>query len=250
MRLSVFVALATFAVALPLSAGGYSAAAPRLPDLGVAPLRHMLIEQTADGRRRLRFTTSIANIGAGPIEIVASRPRLGSREWRTASQRIYRVDGSSHLVRAPGVRLVFVGSPAHGHWHVWGAARYELRRLGGGETVRTHVKRGFCYFDSKPYKLGLPGAPKRLKYPRDACGKKRDVRLAMGISTGWQDDYYWRIPGQEMDITTLPNGRYRLFVKADPRNWFRESNERNNVTWVDLAIDDLQVKVIKSSPRL
>jgi hypothetical protein len=56
----------------------------------------------------------------------------------------------------------------------------------------------------------------------------------MGVSVGWKDDYYWRIPGQEIDITSLPNGKYRLLVEVDPRNYFRETNERNNVTWVDL----------------
>jgi hypothetical protein len=56
----------------------------------------------------------------------------------------------------------------------------------------------------------------------------------MGVSVGWKDDYYWRIPGQEIDITSLPTGKYRLLVEVDPRNYFRETNERNNVTWVDL----------------
>ena len=63
----------------------------------------------------------------------------------------------------------------------------------------------------------LPDAPAKQTYPRDACGKKEELSLAMGISVGWRDDYYWRIPGQELDITTVPNGKYRLFVKADPQ---------------------------------
>lgn len=53
-----------------------------------------------------------------------------------------------------------------------------------------------------------------------------------------------------MDITSLPNGKYRLFVKADPKNWLRESNERNNVTWVDLRIGPQLVKVIGAQSAL
>ena len=236
------------AVALPLPAeAGPSAAAPRLPDLGVAPLQHMLIEITAGGKTRLRFTTSIANIGKGPIEITTTRPRDGA-EWKPAMQRIYRMDGSSYQVEIPKVRFAFAGGDLHGHWHATGAARYELRGIDSGKAVRMRVKRGFCFYDSNAYRLSLRGAPKKVAYPKDDCGKKHDLRIAMGISTGWRDDYYWRIPGQAMDITGLPSGKYRLLAKADPRNWFRESNERNNLTWVDLLIEPQSVKILGRSP--
>jgi hypothetical protein len=243
-----FVAIAGVLV-LPLAAGaGPRTSAPTLPDLGVAPIEHSLLAIGADGTKTLRFTVSIANVGRGPIEIDAARPGLGGR-W-TTSQRIFRADGTSFRVATPGAQLVFVGSKEHGHWHIRGAARYELRPLGSAKPVRLRYKRGFCLFDSTPYKLRLEGAPRRSTYPRDDCGKQRDLRLAMGVSVGWKDDYYWRIPGQSMDVTKLPNGKYRLYVKADPRNWFRESNERNNVTWVDLRIGDQIVDVIGRSPRL
>lgn len=151
---------------------------------------------------------------------------------------------------APGVRMVFVGPPGARPLHIYGAARYELRRLGEPKPVRIHVKRGFCLYDRNPYRGSLSGAPTRSTYARDDCGKKRELSLAMGISVGWRDDYYWRIPGQLMDVTTLPKGKYRLTVKVDPRNWFRESNERNNVTWVELAIGERSVKVLRHSKRV
>ena len=78
--LSLLVAL--IVLALPLRAAGAAGAEPLLPDLGVAPLQHMLIEQTADGKKRLRFTASIANVGKGPIEIVGSLPRTGRGSGR------------------------------------------------------------------------------------------------------------------------------------------------------------------------
>jgi hypothetical protein len=146
--------------------------------------------------------------------------------------------------------MVFVGSTSHGHWHIRGAARYELRDAGGGKLVRLRYKRGFCLFDSSRYRPLLPGAPNKPVFPRDGCGTKRDLRLAMGVSVGWKDDYYWLIAGQEFDVTDLPDGKYRLLAEVDPGKWFRESNERNNTTWVDLEIAGVQVKVLGRSPRI
>ena len=237
---------ALIVAALPYSA--YAGAAPRLPDLGAAPLEQMLIQTTSDGTRRLRFTTSIANVGAGPLEIVASRTRRGA-DWK-AAQRIHRADGSTYAVPMQDVQLVFWASEAHGHWHVRGVARYELRRLNDPPRKRTRVKRGFCFFDSRPYRPELPGAPLKESFPRGGCDPKAALELTMGISLGWRDDYYWRIPGQGMDITTLPVGKYRLLVTVDPANWFQESNERNNVTWVDLRIGAQSVKALAHSPPL
>jgi len=245
MRWGLLLVLGAVVFVTPLSAASTPAG---LPDLAVTPLDTVLVERAADGTRRLRFTVSIANVGKAPIEVVASRPSRGA-DW-AASQRISRADGSSYLVSLPSVRMAFVGLPEHGHWHVRGAARYELRRLGERKALRIHVKRGFCLYDSNPYRRSLPGAPAKRAYPRDACGKKRELSLAMGVSVGWRDDYYWRIPGQAFDVTTLPQGKYRLVVRVDPRNWFRESNERNNQTWVDIHIGETSVKVLRHSKRV
>ena len=231
------------------SATGQSGSRALLPDLGVAPLKAPLIERTYTNQRRLRFTVSIANVGLGPMQIEGTRATTND-PFRT-HQRIKRVDGSSLRVATPRVRLEFAGSERHGHWHIRGAARYELRRLSDGKPARIRTKRGFCLFDSTSHDLSLATAPKKSHYQRGWCGERAQRRLAMGISPGWKDDYYWRIPGQEMDITNLPHGRYRLFVRVDPRNWFRESNERNNTAWVDIEISDsLLVKVLGRSPRL
>ena len=79
-------------------------------------------------------------------------------------------------------------------------------------------------------------------HQRDRCSRKtpatgaRRSALEMGLSPGWQDPYTWLLPDQRLDITGLPDGKYRLVAKADPNNWFRETDERNNVTWVDLAL--------------
>ena len=211
----------------------------------VAPPRQLLITTEFNGRKWLRFTTSIANVGRGPIQVDASRPKAGV-QWKVV-QRIFRSDGSSSVVPLPRVALTYQGTSDHGHWHIRGAARYELWHLGKIMKIRT--KRGFCLYDSSSYRPSLRGAPEDSVYPRAGCGTKQSLRLRTGVSVGWQDDYFWRIVGQRMDLTNLPNGRYRLINRVDPRNRFRESNDRNNTTWVDLEIGDKVVRVVGRSPR-
>jgi len=50
-----------------------STAADRLPDLGMAWLSDLTIDNTTDGRRLLCFTTIIVNIGAGAFELHGKR---------------------------------------------------------------------------------------------------------------------------------------------------------------------------------
>jgi hypothetical protein len=70
--------LVTVAVAAVLALGrppAAGAAADRLPDLGMARLRDLSIDTaTLPGRRLLRFSTVIVNVGAGPFETVGSHP--------------------------------------------------------------------------------------------------------------------------------------------------------------------------------
>jgi hypothetical protein len=237
--------LVSFPVGSAAEESNGAAVSPRLPDLVIAPPRQILIATEFNGRKWLDFTTSIANIGMGPMEIDAARSP-GER-W-SISQRVFRSNGTSYRVpMPPHVRLVYQGSPDHGHWHIHGAARYELWRSSKIAKIRT--KRGFCLYDSSRYPPALPGTPKNPKYPREGCGTQSSMRLRTGVSVGWKDDYFWRITGQRLDVTNLPNGRYRLFNRVDPRNWFKETNERNNVTWVDLDIGNRTVKVVGRSPR-
>jgi hypothetical protein len=231
------------AVALCASAGATSP--DRLPDLGISPIRDVLISTGPPGTKLLHFTTSIANVGTGPMEMVAVRKSRVS-PW-AVWQRITRSDGSQRLVKTAAT-MSFDGDPSHDHWHVRGLATYKLERL--GKVVRRRIKRGFCLFDSSRYRPGLPGAAKTSVHSRLDCGAYGSLRATTGLSVGWQDDYYWRIEGQDIDITGLPLGKYRLVNAVDTRNWFRETNETNNVAWVDLVIGTNTVRVVGRSPRL
>ena len=49
-----------------------------------------------------------------------------------------------------------------------------------------------------------------------------------GLSVGWADWYAAFLPGQDLDVTGLPNGRYCLTSTADPRDGIDEADETNN----------------------
>ena len=73
----------------------------------------------------------------------------------------------------------------------------------------------------------------------------------MGLSIGWEDVCALNIPGQSIDVTELPNGRYRL-VACRRARWFREADTTNNKTWIDIELstrDELRFsKVLATGP--
>jgi hypothetical protein len=210
---------------------GLAEAADRLPDLGMARLGDIKVEKTADGRRLLRFTTVIVNVGSGPFEIRGARASASEPEMATV-QRILDSAGGFREV-ATGARMFFAGD-GHDHWHVRDLESSELVRLDNGVKVGTGAKFGFCFFDNVAYRLTLPGAPSSAVYP--GCGNSSSLSVTMGVSVGWGDEYSWRLPNQYVDISGLGAGRYRLRVTADAPGFFVEANESNNATWVDLQI--------------
>jgi hypothetical protein len=241
-RLLVLAPLLTVALLAP--ARGASAASDRLPDLAMAKLQNIVTDQ-ASGRRLLRFSAIIVNVGSGPMEVRSQRPTTSS-SW-TTQQVIYDDAGGSRSVATPSVELIY-GGDGHNHWHIKNVERYSLVPSGGG-AERVGQKAGFCFFDNYQYKLSLPGAPQTVKYPRSACGTQTSLTLRHGLSVGWGDNYQWSLPDQYIDTTGLPDGTYRLWATADQANFFLESNESNNSTWADLRIDASGVTVLRRAPN-
>jgi hypothetical protein len=243
-RLAVLVSV--LIVALLASAGNASAASDRLPDLAMARLQHIVTENTADGRRLLRFSAIIVNVGVGPFELRSRRTDTSS-SW-SSRQVIYNDAGGLRSVATPSVQLVY-GGDGHNHWHVRDLERYRLVPLDNASGNRTGHKAGFCFFDNYQYKLSLPGAPQTVKYPRSACGTQTSLTLRHGLSVGWGDNYQWSLPDQYIDTTGLPDGTYRLWATADQANFFLESNDANNSAWADLRIDASGVTVLRRAPN-
>ena len=209
---------------------------PRYPDLGMAPLTNLLVGEDPDKRIFLRFSATMVNVGSGPLLVAAHRPLPFGDDWRVV-QRVEDAAGG-YSERETGARLLFAGD-AHDHWHVVGAEAHQLETL-EGEIVGGLVKSGFCFFDNVDYATDLPGAPPQATHSSSECGHEFDREIAMGLSIGWGDEYQWYLLDQTIEITGVPDGRYRLRAIADPADLFKETSEANNDTWtvVDLKTVD------------
>lgn len=222
------VSLTLVAAAAPARA----AAADRLPDLAMAPLKDFRIEKTSDNRRLLRYTATIVNIGRGPFQAEGSRADT-SQPNMSVMQRIFNDAGGSST-RTTAATMYFAGD-GHSHWHVRDLEVSSLDRLDNGVKVGSGAKHGFCFFDNVAFRLALAGAPSSAFYR--TCGTTGTVLTqTMGLSVGWGDAYYYYLVDQWVDITNVGAGRYRLTTTADPVNWFSESNDANNATWTDLQL--------------
>jgi lysyl oxidase len=240
IRASVLVlAVAAAIVALLLVARAPAGAATDvLPDLRMARLQHLQIQNTADGRKLLRFDSIVVNVGAGRFEVHGSRTNTSTD--MTVRQRIFDTAGGSRYVDT-AARMYF-GGDGHNHWHVRDLEDYALARLDNGRKVGTGAKHGFCFFDNYPF-----GASQSAYYK--GCGSNpAALQQSMGLSRGWGDIYLSSLPDQYIDVTGLTSGRYKLRAAADAANWFSETNNANNFTWVDIQISGNSVSVIQWGP--
>jgi hypothetical protein len=233
-------------IARPVDAQG---PALRLPDLRMGPIQDMRIRESPDGRRLLRFSTLLVNMGAGPIELYGQRPDTDT-DTMPVTQRIFDNAGGYRDIRTSAI--MFFSGDGHDHWHVKGLQRYWLEPLDGSGQARKGAKEGFCVHDVSPYDLTLPRAPERRIYTTNAtCGEREDeeaLHVEMGLSIGWVDVYAYWLPFQWIDITGLPSGTYRLWTVADPKKQFKESRETNNYTWNKIELKGTKVRLLKEGP--
>jgi hypothetical protein len=107
--LAATIALAGIVLAPPPPA---AAAGDRLPDLQMAKLTDFRIVYS-NGRRLLRFSSTIVNLGRGPLEIRANRASRNS-PWNI-DQVIFTTGGTRRVDTSAAMRY---GGDGHGHWHV------------------------------------------------------------------------------------------------------------------------------------
>jgi hypothetical protein len=226
--LVIFSRMLPLAILLP--AAPASAAADLLPDLGMARLRDIRIQNTTDGRRLLRFSTVVVNVGEGAFEVRGRRPDTTAPDMAT-EQRIFDDAGNSRYISTAAT--MFYAGDGHSHWHVRNFQHYELNRLDNGVKVGTGAKSGFCFYDNEIF--GALTDP--VYIGGNSCrGGSRALQTTMGLSEGWGDLYWSSLSGQYIDITGLASGQYRLTVTADLDNWFSETDDFNNSSWVDIQL--------------
>ncbi|MDZ7799770.1 MAG: lysyl oxidase family protein [Trueperaceae bacterium] len=203
-----------------------------LPDLQVVrPHDLELIGSRAEGDLRLKFTTVIWNAGDGPMEV------RGSRNEATGDLEVYQyLHASSGDVRRDRRVGRFDYEHRHGHLHLVSFAQYRLWSLDGDgapqEVVAENAKVGFCLMDNLV--IDEDRAPEGPVYG----GCEAEVQ---GISVGYGDAYLADLFEQDLHVSDVPDGRYRLVNVANPDRALREARYDNNQAAVDLVLREGRV---------
>jgi len=206
-----------------------------LPDLITLPPTDLRVRVNASsGQKLLRFTNSIMNKGLGKMELWGdANPDTGKV---TVAQRIYNIDGSGHNITVGE----FFFHTEHNHWHYGKFARYEIWSLESDGDLDSVVafsnKVSYCLRDDE--RSDVPGAPSYQNYT--ACDQN-----VQGISVGWIDTYWYHLEGQDIDITTLPDGLYALRSVVDPDRKLWERDYANNDAIVYFELKGNRVNIIE-----
>ena len=219
------------AVALLLSLIATAAPPHRelLPNLVELPPAYVHV-QTTHGRHLLRFASTAANAGSGPVVVSSGR---SSPAAPFTSVQLMSAAGGGTRAYPLAVTLRYTRGGGHDHFHLLGFETYELRDTAGSIVLRGH-KAGFCLGDRQPLVV-RPRAQLRFVA---ACGYHTPTALSVvqGISVDWSDPYGAELDGQAIDITGLNSGEYTLVNTVDPRGVFRESRTDDNAGSVRIAV--------------
>jgi len=251
-RSALALALVMSAAACGASSGPHDPSPPVgkpvLPDLSPSPSVDVQM-RGQNGRWLIRFSSTLVNVGRGDFVLRAKRDANG--RWQVDQEVLYSKSGAQ-LVATPA-RVIW-GGDGHNHWHIARVATNRLVPLGrhgvATEEGLVDSKVGFCFYD---YSIQLQEGPLKPRYVHQSCGKKNGDFIGMGLSSGWGDTYPSVLPGQTIDVTDVPDGRYRLITRADEPGWFHEVSTKNDMTWVDLEIstagDARFAKILKVGPK-
>ena len=217
-----------------------------LPDLSMAPIGDFHI-QWVNGRRLLRFTAMMVNIGAGHFEL------RGSRASTTEPMHMRQVVYAGTARDAPITREIPTNAVAgyagdgHNHWHVNEMMRYDM--WGPGGTLRG-AKVGFCFLDSDPWATSLPGYNGSY-YRGSMCSTDPSIlNNRMGISIGWGDEYEYYLAWQWVDITNVKPGTYYVRATVDPNGSFTESDDVNQCSWARVRFgSSTSIPVVEATGR-
>jgi hypothetical protein len=207
---------------------------PMLPNLvPAAPDVVHMFQGDHDGEWSIRFSSSLTNTGEGEFLLRGNRV---DGEWKV--DQLIEHDGGGVEIVPTDATLVW-GGDGHDHWHVERVATYRMVPIADDGSqmedaaALSDAKVGFCFFDSHHV---LERGPDERQFDSHSCGHEDDDEMSMGLSPGWADIYSFELPGQEIEISDLPDGRYRLWAEADARAWFAEDDRADNTTWADVEL--------------
>ncbi|WP_433261943.1 lysyl oxidase family protein [Actinosynnema sp. CS-041913] len=205
------------------------------------------------GAVRLRFTTSVDNIGDGPLLVYARRGSVDEPTMTARQAFQSRVDRSiprsydqaQHPIRS---KVYYEPAPAHVHWHLLDFERFQLRTPSGRTLVQDR-KNGFCLGDRYTARdaAALANRPKDPHSPEGGLAtflrenrcrhhEPKALDVVEGISVGAGDDYDYRVDYQWLDLTDVPSGVYDVVNLVNSDRSFVEKNYDNNASSMAISV--------------
>ena len=241
---------------------------PLPPNLRTLRPGELQLNHRPNGHDVLRFSNSVVNRGAGPLEL-APHGAIGGDDChgdgsvdidgdnvpddndQLVDQVIYADTNDSgafdrddaEVERQPAGCHYY--HPAHHHWHYDDFAKYQLNPLAGGAPVTAARKISFCLVDTIHPAPALAGSPTDPYYTGSGCAEQLGVT---GISVGWGDIYVYALPGQRLNVTGVPPGNYCLLSTADPDDKLLESDNGDNSRGVAVHLNPSAGKLRQLGP--
>ena len=202
-----------------------------LPDL-VPDVPGTVFETRKGDHRLIQFTTSVANLGDGPLLIEGRTVSVADGLRTHAWQLINRRDGS----RCANAAGTFSFHVAHNHFHFDDYVAYELRSENpvDGPLATIGIKASFCLLDTERVR-GFT-LPRQLDVTN--CDSQEGI---YGISVGYKDIYDRTLPEQDVDLDpengpSVPRGDYFIVNDVDPDNFLWETDDTNNLAFAETKV--------------
>ncbi|MDP9334218.1 MAG: Ig-like domain-containing protein, partial [Actinomycetota bacterium] len=215
------------------------------PDIRVqVPVSEISIATVA-GTKYLEFSHVTWNSGAGPLEM---RPSYDAATGiARMTQALYASDGNggwTFVTTVPIVKQPVFVPPSDYRFPMSQFGLYAATAVGGvGALVRPSPKVDFCMTPDK-YVGGVPNTPNETAYPPSNCGSPNGT---LGLDVGWGDKYDSTDNGENINISSVPDGAYWLRAIADPYHYLRDANVSDNVTDTKVLITGSTVSVLSQT---
>lgn len=206
-----------------------------LPDLGILEPQELYITSGPE-TKKIRFSTTVLNHGKGVIEFRGKSDL--QRKVTKATQVIQQKDGTNFYQEIGE----FVFHPDHDHWHIGDFSEFQLWSIkDNGDFDRILAatdKMSFCLWDEHP----LDGE----KQEEDRQYQPTCESETQGISPGWADTYSATLEGQELDISSIQDGRYAIQAIINLDKKIMEASYTNNNVIIYAEIEGSAIRVIKN----
>lgn len=210
-----------------------------LPDLVALPAWGFGVEN----RKKRSFINFSANVWtSGASSLVVEGFRRDDEDVMDAYQYFY-VNGEP-VGRDQVGTMEYDDRDGHTHWHFLQFAKYSLLGADQTELIKSK-KEAFCLAPTDAIDLTLPGVDMTPYLGLStACGNPGSIWVREILPLGWGDTYVQGIPGQNFNITDLPNGTYYVAVEANPAgtDGTRSLHEQTDANNVELRMIEIKGK--------